>query len=240
MGIDLDVARTTVGILGNAISLFLFLSPVPTFYKIWKAKSVQSFKPDPYVATVVNCALWIFYGMPFVHPDSLLVITINGTGLFIEAIYVIIYMIYTDWRKRRLILIAILVEFVFMCGVVVVTILCLHTTKTRSLLVGLLCVIFNVVMYAAPLTVMSRVIKTKSVKFLPFYLALANFANGIVWTAYALIKFDPYVLVPNGLGTLSGLAQLLLYATFYKSTKWEEDETARPQVQLQPPAANPA
>ncbi|WJX56451.1 hypothetical protein P8452_42112 [Trifolium repens] len=53
----------------------------PTFYKIIKKKDVEEFKPDPYLATVLNCAFWVFYGMPFVHPNSLLVVTINGVGL---------------------------------------------------------------------------------------------------------------------------------------------------------------
>lgn len=72
----------------------------PTFIKIWKAKTVMQFKPDPYVVTALNCAVWVFYGMPFVHPDSLLVVTINGIGLFIELLYVIVFFIYSDWPKR--------------------------------------------------------------------------------------------------------------------------------------------
>lgn len=43
--------------------------------------------------------------------------------------------------------------------------------------------------------VQKRVIQTKSVKYMPFYLSLANFANGIIWSLYALLKFDPNILV---------------------------------------------
>jgi len=39
------------------------------------------------------------------------------------------------------------------------------------------------------------VIKTKSVKYMPFFLSLANFMNGVVWVIYACLKFDPYILV---------------------------------------------
>jgi len=63
----------------------------PTFYKIIKQKSVEEFKPDPYIATVLNCAFWVFYGMPFVHPNSLLVVTINGVGLVFEFVYLAIF-----------------------------------------------------------------------------------------------------------------------------------------------------
>lgn len=89
---------------------------------------------------------------------------------------------------------------------------------------------------------------------MPFYLSLANFANGLIWAVYALLKFDINVLVnslnllfpvlsglvslvillffllffsseklPNGLGALSGLVQLILYGTYYKTTNWDEE-----------------
>lgn len=41
----------------------------------------------------------------------------------------------------------------------------------------------------------TRVIRTKSVKYMPFLLSFANFANGIVWTTYALLKWDPFIVV---------------------------------------------
>lgn len=68
--------------------------------KIWKNKSVQAFKPDPYVMTVLNCMMWVFYGLPFVHPDSTLVVTINSIGLAMELIYVSIFLIYSTWSTR--------------------------------------------------------------------------------------------------------------------------------------------
>ena len=40
-----------------------------------------------------------------------------------------------------------------------------------------------------------RVIKTKSVKYMPLALSVASFSNAVIWTIYALLKFDPYLLV---------------------------------------------
>ncbi|XP_019197323.1 PREDICTED: bidirectional sugar transporter SWEET5-like [Ipomoea nil] len=223
--VNRDLARTIVGIVGNIISCFLFLSPAPTFAKIIKSKSVQAFKADPYLATILNCAMWVFYGMPFVHPDSLLVVTINGAGLFIEAAYIIIFFIYSNSKNKKKIVIVLLVEIIFFAGIVAITLTVLHGTKKRSALIGIVCIVFNVLMYTSPLTVMKRVITTKSVKYMPFYLSLANFANGCVWFCYAFIKFDLYVLIPNGLGALSGLVQLVLYAMYYRTTNWDENES---------------
>ena len=72
----------------------------PTFIQIFKKKSVEQFKPDPYLATTMNCMLWVFYGLPFVHPKSILVVTTNGIGLSIEILYLIIFFTYADKKGR--------------------------------------------------------------------------------------------------------------------------------------------
>lgn len=72
----------------------------PTFYKIWRKKAVEDFSPIPYLATFLNCMMWIFYGIPVVHPHSLLVVTINGTGLALETIYLIIFLLYSTPSGR--------------------------------------------------------------------------------------------------------------------------------------------
>ncbi|RZB45915.1 Bidirectional sugar transporter SWEET6b isoform B [Glycine soja] len=190
------IARNVVGVIGNIISFGLFFSPAPTFYGIVKKKTVEEFKPDPYIATVLNCAFWVFYGMPFVHPNSILVVTINSVGLAFEFVYLTIYYVYATNKGRKKLLIFLLIEVVFFAAVALITMLALHGTRQRSLVVGVLSDIFNVMMYVSPLTIMAKVIKTKSVKYMPFWLSLANFLNGACWTTYALIHpFDLYVLV---------------------------------------------
>ncbi|CAN6708778.1 unnamed protein product [Malus baccata var. baccata] len=247
--VSAEAARNVVGIIGNVISFGLFLSPVnsdlikhvlilgirsPTFWKIIKKKDTEEFKPDPYMATVLNCLFWIFYGMPFVHPDSTLVVTINAVGLALEVIYLTIFVVYASAKGRKKVGLWLAGEVIFFAAVVLITLLCVHGTKNRSMVVGIICDIFNIIMYSSPLTIMAKVIKTKSVEYMPFYLSLTNFLNGLIWTAYALIKFDIYILISNSLGALSGLVQLVLYAWYYKSTpKDSKDVAGKPTAEVQ-------
>ncbi|CAD5188446.1 bidirectional sugar transporter SWEET4 [Musa acuminata AAA Group] len=225
--VSADAIRTAVGILGNAIALGLFLSPVPTFVKIWKKGSVQEFSPIPYVATLLNCMMWVVYGLPMVHPHSMLVITINGSGLVIELSYVLLFIVYSSGGKRLKVLVMLLAETAFV-GVVALLVLTLaHTHERRSMIVGVLCVFFGTMMYAAPLSVMKMVIRSKSVEYMPLSLSLASFFNGVCWTAYALIRFDPYITIPNGLGVMFAVAQLVLYAMYYKSTQRQVEAKKR-------------
>lgn len=139
---------------------------------------------------------------------------------------------FVDFVLQKKIFLYLVIEVIFMAAVVFITLYFFHTTKTRSMFIGILAIVFNVAMYTSPLTVMvcsrsilwlihffyvgarSRiinsslffkttvfwqhmVIKTKSVKYMPFTLSLFNFLNGVIWVVYALLKFDPYVLVIN-------------------------------------------
>ncbi|XP_038878919.1 bidirectional sugar transporter SWEET4-like [Benincasa hispida] len=217
--VSLVLARTVIGIIGNIIALFLFLSPLPTFVTIWKKGSVEQFSPIPYLATLVNCLVWVLYGLPVVHPGSILVITINAAGTLIELIYIILFFVFSNRKKRVKVILVLLVEVVFITLLSLLVLFIFHTHSKRSMVVGTICILFNIGMYASPLAVMKLVIKTKSVEYMPLSLSVASFANGVAWTIYACLPFDPYILIPNGLGTLFGLAQLILYASFYKSTK---------------------
>ncbi|KAI7754082.1 hypothetical protein M8C21_009597 [Ambrosia artemisiifolia] len=229
---DSDALRTLVGILGNIIALVLFLSPVPTFVTIVKAKSVQAFRPDPYVATILNCGMWMFYSLPIVRPDSLLLFTINCAGFTIEIVFIAIFLTYSTWGGRKKIIILLSIEAVFAAAIVVVTLTCFHTNASRSMFVGLICLFFNILMYAAPLTVMKMVIKTKSVKYMPLGLSIATFASSIVWSVYAILKYDICLLIPNALGTLFAIVQLILYATYYGSTNWDDVDYKQSEVQM--------
>ncbi|EMS66435.1 Bidirectional sugar transporter SWEET6a [Triticum urartu] len=216
--VSADAARNIVGVIGNVISFGLFLSHAPMFRRICKAKDVEEYKPDPYLATLLTCMLWVFYGLPIVHPNSILVVTVNGIGLVVQLVYLIIFFIYSTNNKRSKMLAVLGIEAAFMAAVVVGVLHGAHTHEMRSMIVGILCVICGSVQYASNLTVMVRVIRTESVEYMPFFLSLAIFLSGCCWTAYALIEFDLYVAIPNGLEAVLGLIQLILHFFYYKST----------------------
>lgn len=137
---------------------YFFLNDIlsrPTFIQIWKKKAVEQYSPVPYLATLVNCMMWSLYGLPIVHPDSLLVVTINGTGTGIEIVYIIIFLIYSAERRKRLrVLLVLLIEAIFITVLTVLVLTVARTHKERSMIVGIMCIMFNIMMYASPLAVM--------------------------------------------------------------------------------------
>lgn len=90
-----------------------------------------------------------------VHPDSLLVLTINGAGTGIEIVYIIIFLICTAEKQKRLrVLLVLLIEAMFITVLTVLVLTVARTLKERSMIVGIICIMFNIMMYASPLAVM--------------------------------------------------------------------------------------
>lgn len=61
----------------------------PTFYTIVRRRNTGVQQPEPYVFTLLNALLWLYYGVS--KHNGLLIATINGFGTVMEAIYVVLF-----------------------------------------------------------------------------------------------------------------------------------------------------
>ncbi|KAJ8542990.1 hypothetical protein K7X08_005513 [Anisodus acutangulus] len=63
-------------------------------------------------------------------------------------------------------------------------------------------------MFASPLFIINLVIRTRSVEFMPFYMSLPTFLMSASFFLYGIFIFDPFIYVPNGIGTLLGVCPI--------------------------------
>ncbi|KAG5035770.1 hypothetical protein JHK87_010680 [Glycine soja] len=220
MAIHHETWAFVFGLLGNVISFMVFLAPLPTFYQIYKKKSSEGFQSLPYVVALFSSMLWIYYA--FVKKDaSLLLITINSFGCVIEAIYLAIFLVYAPSKTRLWTIKLLLMLNVFGFGAMLLSTLYLTTGSKRLTVIGWICLVFNISVFAAPLCIMKRVIKTKSVEFMPFSLSFSLTINAVMWFFYGLLLKDYYIALPNTLGFLFGIIQMVLYL-IYRNAKKDE------------------
>lgn len=224
------IAHFIFGIFGNITALTLFLVPLITFWKIIKNKSTEEFSGFPYVSTLLNCLLSAWYGLPFVSANNLLVSTVNGTGAVLELSYVIVFLFYIRDKKYRAKIFGLLVIVLKLFAMVaLVSLFALHG-NARKIFCGFAAAIFSICMYASPLLMMTTVIKTKSVKYMPFFLSLFVFLCGTSWFIFGLLGKDPFLAIPNGVGSALGALQLILYAV-YKDWKKKSIGTSSPSTE---------
>ncbi|XP_051150714.1 bidirectional sugar transporter SWEET17-like [Andrographis paniculata] len=209
----METLTFVVGVIGNIISVLVFLSPVKTFVRIVKQRSTEEFDSLPYICTLLNSCLWTYYGVT--KPGSYLVATVNGFGIVVELIYVALFLAYAATPRKRArtgILAGILDVGVFGAAVLATALLLEGEAKIN--VIGFACAGLNIIMYASPLAAMKTVVTQKSVEYMPFLLSFFLFVNGGVWTLYGVLMRDLFVGVPNGMGFLLGTLQLVLYAIY--------------------------
>ncbi|CAL0305190.1 unnamed protein product [Lupinus luteus] len=203
------------GILGNIASFVCFLAPLPTFYRVCKKKSTEGFQAIPYIAALFSAMLWIFYA--YVKTGAILLITINAFGCMIETIYLAIFITYCPKKIRMSTLRMIILVNIGGCCAIVLLIHLLAKGDGRVKILGWICVVFSTSVFAAPLSIIRVVIRTKSVEFLPFPLSLLLTISAVMWLLYGVTLKDIYVTLPNIVGLTFGTIQMILYALYRKN-----------------------
>ncbi|CAI0548093.1 unnamed protein product [Linum tenue] len=204
------------GLLGNAISCMVCLAPLPTFYQIRKKKTSEGFQSLPYVIGLFSAMLWLFYAL--FAKDAMLLITINVFTFFMQAFYIAVYLFYAT-RNDRMTTMKLLSFFnVVGFGAICSFTLAFTRGAVRVQVLGWICMVFSLCVFVAPLGIVRKVIKTKSVEFMPISLSFFLTLSAVMWFMYGFLKKDPYVAVPNILGFSFGIVQMVLYLVYRKST----------------------
>ncbi|OVA17429.1 SWEET sugar transporter [Macleaya cordata] len=212
-----------IGLLGNIISVMVYLAPLPTFYRVYKKKSTEGFQSIPYVVALFSAMLWIYYAF-LKSDDAFLLITINSIGCIIETIYISIFITYAPKTARVLTAkLLVLMNFGLFSLILLLTLL-LAKGSNRVRILGWVCVAFSACVFAAPLSIMRLVIRTKSVEFMPFSLSFFLTLSAILWFSYGFLLKDLYVALPNVLGFIFGVLQMGLYAIYKDGTKVVTEE----------------
>ncbi|CAN0920005.1 Bidirectional sugar transporter SWEET14, partial [Linum grandiflorum] len=243
---------------GNIVSFFVFLAPLPTFYRIVKEKSTQGFQSIPYSVALFSAMLYLYYAS--LKVDALMLITINSVGCLIESTYLIIFLIYAPKSVRMQTARLIMLFNLAVYGLIVILSSLFAPHPLRVHIVGWICAVFSVCVFAAPLTIIRLVIKTKSVEFMPFSLSLLLTLCAVFWLIYGLALDDYYIAVsfvtkqtlpssfsgtilkvwlfwlqaPNILGFAFGLTQMGLYLIYRNKGKTEVLPAADNSTRSQP------
>lgn len=193
-----------------------------TFKRIVRKRSTEQFSSMPYVIALVNCLLSVWYSLPFVSPDNLLLTIVSSIGVVMEATYVLIFLIFAPKKEKAKICGYLFVVLSSFSCVALVSLSAFHGNK-RKLFCGIAYAVSSIMVYGSPLSVLRLVIKSKSVEYMPFFLSLSVFICSTSWLIFALLGKDPFISVPNGVGALLGAVQLILYA-FYRRREFKKDE----------------
>ncbi|CAI9099632.1 OLC1v1036484C2 [Oldenlandia corymbosa var. corymbosa] len=190
----------------------VFLAPVPTFYTIYKKKTSEGFQSIPYVVALFSASLLLYYA--FLKTNAYLIVSINAFGCFIETIYLIFFITFASKKTKMFTVKLILLFNVGVLGLIMVVSIVFTKGPHRVTLVGWTCAVINLAVFAAPLSIMRQVIRTKSVEYMPFNLSFFLTLCATMWFFYGFFIKDYYIALPNVLGFLFGIVQMILYFVY--------------------------
>ena len=198
------------------------LAPAPTMKSIIAANSIGDYSVLPYIVTFCQCILWISYAS--VTPGKSELLPVNIFVCVVEFIYVLIFLRYVDSVGEKRAQLFKTVSTPFIVTSIIVLIALFLSSSGASKFLGVFAVLSNIVMYGAPLAAVKTVIETRSVKYMPFLLSFIGTIASLIWSSWAFITKDPFVLTPNLIGAILGFIQLGVY---FKYKRIEEEDMMR-------------
>ena len=150
--------------------------------------------------------------------DRFIVYFANGLGGVITLIFITIFLIYFAGKKF---LISSLLTLGLIVGLSIFDLIFFLFVPYGP--IGIIASITNVLMYAAPGEKMYTVFKYGNYKLIPIWSNIAGIACSGCWLIYGIYLIDWNIMVPNGLGLIFSIFQIIVFIVF-KKKKGEGNE----------------
>lgn len=207
--------------LGVVTAILLFFSPLAAAHKAVAHGSLGTLNPIPFPLVAANCGGWVAYAITTKDPYVFLA---NAPGVIVGLYMMMISLRLSDTQTaNRIILLvlmsAALLEAVGFLGAMGVL---LHNDLKR--LWGLVANGILLVFYASPLSSLLKVFQTRSNASIHLTMAVMTILNSALWVVYGLAIKNAYIWVPNSVGGILGLVQVILYIVFSGKKRSDIDE----------------
>ena len=203
-----DTVGDIFGWVGTGISTFFYIAPVVPFLKLIKGEITCKESPGILlICSFMNCILWGDYGLLI---DRFLIYFANGIGGVITLIWIVIFIIHFVDKKFGMALLYNLILIIAIVGIAMLFFFIVPYQVT-----GKIAMVFNVLMYASPGEKMFTVCKTGNYKLIPIWSTLGGTACSACWMIYGIYFVDWNQIIPNGLGVLFSILQIIVFL-FYK------------------------
>jgi solute carrier family 50 protein (sugar transporter) len=217
-----DLGSTIFGWVGNALALYFYIAPIVPFVKVIKGE--MTWKQSPGVlllCSFLNCILWSDYGL---ITNQFLLYLANGLGGTITLIYITIFLIHVADRK---VLLSLFYNFFLICCIVEIYFVFYYLVPFK--VTGIIANIFNVLMYAAPGEKIYQICKGASYQLIPIWSTIGGTAGSAMWMCYGIAQVDYFVIVPNALGVLASIVQIVIFVIYRRKqkNKAQSEETTK-------------
>ncbi|KAI4460535.1 rag1-activating protein 1 [Holotrichia oblita] len=203
-----DSLRGILATTASISTLLQFLSGLIICKGIVRKRGTGDMSPFPFISGHLSTSLWLRYGM-LIDDFSLIFVNTIGSLLFLG--YTVVFYYYSIKRSM------IVKQFTGCMLLLMIAIIYSAWSEDEVTVrkrIGTLCCVITVIFFAAPLTTVIHVLKTKSTDSLPFPIILTGFIVTSQWYAYGVLLNDEFIQIPNFLGTVLTFSQLCLFCIY--------------------------
>ncbi|KAJ2715814.1 hypothetical protein H4R19_000998 [Coemansia spiralis] len=195
--------------LATGVSVGMLVSQLTVIGELRRAQATQVRVPMlQSLASFLSSVVWTKYGL---IKDDTAVAVVNGLGTAI-AIYILGCFWHYSAGKRRQVESGVLVTVVLAVALVGYVD---YATDVRAVeLFSMVCCFMSLVFLGSPLSQIGHVVRTRDASVLLPSVALLALATNILWAMYGAERNDPFMVVPNLVGSVFCSVQLGLIAYY--------------------------
>lgn len=182
---------------GTAISIGVSLTPIPSMISAYKTKKL-SISHLFLILNNLNSLSWALYGYKTENPA----IYINNTVTTLLSLAWIF--LYHQIKNDFVIYISQYIVSVLSFSLVVMN----FCTPD---MIGWICLIFNILGYAAPIELIPIALKEKNSKYIDIVIIGVCQMNSLIWFTYGQLTQNYFIIAPNLLGIFFSAFQILIY-----------------------------
>ncbi|KAH9248425.1 hypothetical protein BASA81_013919 [Batrachochytrium salamandrivorans] len=208
------------------LTIGMFMTNTSTLLQFVRARSTGHSSTMPFVATLINCALWLRYGILMQMPALILPNTI-GVTMAIVSLYT--FCVYTDRKSGVHAPIMLAILFLY------IVFLYVHYAYSSAIMeqYGFLTAAFSVVMYGAPLFSLAKVIQFKTATgLISFPMTCISMVVCGAWTIVGYKINNPFVIVPNFVGGILCILQMLVFYIYRNGVAYTPHSSSLPMSLL--------
>ena len=207
-----DLGSTIFGWVGTALATYFYIAPIVPYVKVIKEQITIKEAPGILLlCSLLNCVLWTPYGL---LKDEFSVYFANGLGACITLIYATLFVVY--FAEKKLLLSCLYTLFLIAC-VVEIYFICFYLLDPD--VTGIIANVFNVLMYAAPGEKIITICKNGNYELIPIWSTIGGTACSTSWMLYGFYKGDILLIIPNALGVIASIIQIVVYVIYRGKSK---------------------
>jgi len=206
-----NLIANEIALVASFLTIVMWLAPVrdvwTASYSIYSTGTTDNVATGfGFVAGTFNCILWNLYAYNRLN-TMLVPFVVNCVGFFLNISFVLCYFIYGSPKARRETrnqLIAMLIITGICVGIWI--------AQNSNNIVGYFAAFVNILMLFGPLAAAADVIRARSSRGLSLLPLVMTLVASLTWLAYGVYIKEIPAMIPNGLGVVFGIAQIILFA----------------------------